>query len=235
MEALKSETPIDKLFIKSGEIEGSIRAILAKAKEAGIVVIPIPRKELDAMSETGRHQGIIALCPAFPYVEVEDILAEAKKRGEDPFVIILDGVTDPHNLGAIIRTAEAAGAHGVIIPKRRAVGITAACVRASAGAAEHMRVAKVSNLVSTIKELKDKGVWVMGAAMEGEDLFRLSKNALTGPLAIAIGGEGGGLSRLVQETCDFLASIPMKGKITSLNASVAAAVIMYEAVRIKAQ
>jgi 23S rRNA (guanosine2251-2'-O)-methyltransferase len=227
-EAVRSGRAIDKILIKSGEADGSIRAVAAKAREAGYVVVQVPKQELDNLSETKRHQGIIAVCAAHEYAEISDMLNAAKERGEDPFIIILDGVTDPHNLGAVIRTAEAAGAHGCVIPKRRSVGVTPAVVRASAGAVEHLPVARVTNLVSAIKELKDAGLWVCGASMDGGGLY---KSELTGPLAVAVGGEGSGLSRLVKESCDFTVSIPMRGRMDSLNASVAAAVIMYETAR----
>jgi 23S rRNA (guanosine2251-2'-O)-methyltransferase len=228
MEAVKNGRAIDKILLKSDDVDGSIRAVAAKARDAGYVVVQVPKQELDNLSVTKKHQGIIAVCAAHKYVEVSEILSAAKQRGEDPFIIILDGVTDPHNLGAVIRTAEAAGAHGCIIPKRRSVGITPAVVRASAGATEYLPVAKVTNLVAAIKELKDAGLWVCGASMTGQGLYTAT---LTGPLAVVVGGEGSGLGRLIEERCDFTVSIPMRGRMDSLNASVAAAVIMYEAAR----
>jgi 23S rRNA (guanosine2251-2'-O)-methyltransferase len=228
LEALRAGRTIDKLLVKAGEKEGSIRQLIAKAKAKGIVISEAPKERLDALSKTGKHQGVIAFCPAHEYAEVGDILELAKSRGEEPFIIILDGVADPRNLGAIIRSAEAAGAHGCIIPKRRSAGITELAAKASAGAVEHLPVARVNNLVHTIEELKKEKVWVCGAAMDGQSLYTAP---LEGPVALVVGGEGGGLGRLVGEKCDFTVAIPMRGKITSLNASVAAAVIMYEIAR----
>ncbi|MCL2407579.1 MAG: 23S rRNA (guanosine(2251)-2'-O)-methyltransferase RlmB [Defluviitaleaceae bacterium] len=227
-EALRGGRPIDKILVKSGDVEGSIRALAAKAKDAGILVSFVPKAEIDRLSETGRHQGIVAICAAHEYATLEGILNLAKERREDPFVIILDGVTDPHNLGAIIRSAEAAGAHGVVIPKRRSASLTAVVMRVSAGAAEHLPVARVTNISNTIKELKKNGVWVAAATMDGQIMYEAN---LTGPLALVVGGEDSGVSRLVADNCDFLVNIPMKGKIGSLNASVAAAVLMFEVLR----
>jgi len=228
MEAVKNGRAIDKILLKSGDVDGSIRAVAAKAREAGYVVVQVPKQELDNLSETKRHQGIIAVCAAHEYKEIPDMLALARERGEEPFIIILDGVTDPHNLGAVIRTAEAAGAHGCVIPKRRSVGVTPAVVRASAGAVEYLPVARVTNLVAAIKELKDAGLWVCGASVRGREGQKLYGAPMTGPIAVVIGGEGSGIGRLVEENCDFTVNIPMRGKMDSLNASVAAAVIMYE-------
>lgn len=228
LEAINHDKSIDKILFKKGEIEGTLKMILAKAKAKGIVTQEVARQKLDEISETGNHQGVIALCPAYEYCEVPDMLAAAKENGATPFLLILDGITDPYNLGAVIRTAEACGVHGIIIPKRRAVGITGVAAKASAGAAEHVRVARVNNLSRVIEDLKKDGFWVACADMDGQTMY---KSSLTGPLAIVIGGEGEGVSRLVKEKCDFTVSIPMYGKIGSLNASVAAGVLMYEAVR----
>lgn len=231
LEAINRGRSIDRLYVKSGEKEGTIRVIIAKAREAGIVISEVSREKLDAMSQTKNHQGVIAVCPAHEYAEVGDILSLAESRGEDPFVIILDNINDPHNLGAIIRSAEAAGAHGIIIPKRRSVGVTGTVAKASAGAVEHLPVARVTNISNTIEELKKHGLWVCAAEAGGRSLYEAS---LTGPLAVVIGSEGFGVSRLVTEKCDFTVSIPLYGKISSLNASVAAAVIMFEAARARA-
>ncbi|MCL2703398.1 MAG: 23S rRNA (guanosine(2251)-2'-O)-methyltransferase RlmB [Defluviitaleaceae bacterium] len=228
MEAVKHGRAIDRVLIKNGETEGSIRAVAAKAREAGYVVSQVPKQELDQLSVTGRHQGIIAICAAHEYAEIPDMLNAAKQRNEAPFIVMLDGVTDPHNLGAVIRTAEAAGAHGCVIPKRRSVGVTPAVVRASAGAVEYLPVARVTNLTAAVKELKEAGLWVCGASIDGKSLYEAQ---FSGPLAVVVGGEGSGLSRLVEENCDFTVSVPMKGRIESLNASVAAALILYEAAR----
>ncbi len=228
-EALKAGRRIDKLFIQRDLSDGSLVKIRAIAKEKGIVVSEAAKQKLDAMSHTGSHQGVIAYTAMHEYAEIDDILALAKERGEHPFIVIADEISDPHNLGSIIRTADAAGVHGVIIPKRRAVGLSAIVAKASAGALEYVPVAKVGNITATIEELKEKGLWIAGAAMEGESVY--GKVDLTGPLAIVIGSEGSGISRLVKENCDFLVSIPMKGKINSLNASVAAGVLMLEAAK----
>jgi len=228
LEALNSGRNIDKVLIKKGDIEGSLRVIIAKAREKGIVVSEVSASKLDELSDRRAHQGVVAVCPAYAYVEVGDILEKARKAGEPPSIIILDGIEDPHNLGAIIRTADAAGAHGVIIPKRRAVGVTPAAVKAAAGAIEHVPVARVTNLTNVIEELKKQNIWVFCADATGQSLYEAP---LTGAMALVIGGEGGGVSRIVRESCDFTINIPMCGKITSLNASVAAGVIMYEAVR----
>lgn len=228
LEALKSGRVVERVYVKSGEREGSIRAVLARAREAGCLVDFVEKTQLDAMSETGRHQGIVALCSAHEYAEIGDMLALAAEREEAPFIVMPDGLYDPHNLGAIIRTAEAAGAHGCVIPKRRAVGITAAVVRASAGAVAHMPVARVTNMVAAMKELKDAGLWICGASMDGQSLYDAD---LSGPVAVVIGGEDGGLGQLVSKNCDFTVRIPMRGQIGSLNASVAAGIIMMEVAR----
>ncbi len=229
LEAFRSGKTIDRLFILDGCKDGPVQTILREAKKHKDTVISFVKKErLDQLSETGKHQGVIAYAASYEYVEVEDILDRAKQKGEDPFVIILDGIEDPHNLGAIIRTANLAGAHGVIIPKHRAVGLTATVAKASAGAINYTPVAKVTNIAQTIEELKDKGLWFACADMGGETMYRLN---LKGPIGIVIGNEGSGVSRLVREKCDMIASIPMKGDIDSLNASVACGVLAFEVVR----
>ena len=228
LEALSRGRTLDKILIKKGEVEGTLKVIAAKARERGIMVQEVNRLKLDAMSQSSSHQGVIALCAAHDYAEVSDMLERAKERGEDPLILILDGITDPHNLGAIIRTADAAGAHGVIIPKNRAAGLTGIVSKAAAGALEHVLVAKVVNITRVIEELKKEGLWIAAADMRGKDMYGAS---LDGPLAIVIGGEGGGSGRLVKEKCDFLVKIPMLGKISSLNASVAAGIVLYETVR----
>ncbi|MGN0482831.1 MAG: 23S rRNA (guanosine(2251)-2'-O)-methyltransferase RlmB [Lachnospiraceae bacterium] len=232
LEALRAGKPIDKLFILDGCQDGPIRTILREAKKKNTIVNFVSKDRLDQMSETKKHQGVIAYAAAYEYAEVEDMLALAKERGEDPFLILLDDITDPHNLGAIIRTANLAGAHGVIIPKRHAVGLTATVAKTSAGALNYTPVAKVTNLNATIKELKEKGLWFVCADMGGESMYRLD---LKGPIGLVIGNEGEGVSKLVKENCDFVASIPMKGEIDSLNASVAAGVLAYEIVRQRLQ
>lgn len=228
-EALRSGRTIDKVFIASGETDRALQRLAAQAKEAGAVVVPVDRRKLDMMSTTRAHQGVIALAAAREYFTVDDILQEAADRGETPLIVICDELTDPHNLGAIIRSAECAGAHGVIIPKRRSVGLTAVVAKASAGAVEYMKVARVTNINSAIEELKEKGVWVFGTAAEGS--IPMYKADLTIPAAIVIGSEGEGMSRLVQKNCDVTVHIPMKGHINSLNASAAASILLYEAVR----
>ncbi len=228
-EALKNGRTIDKVFIASGETDRALQRLAAQAKDAGAVVVPVDRRKLDAMSITRAHQGVIALAAAREYFTIDDILEEAANRGEAPLIVICDELTDPHNLGAIIRSAECAGAHGVIIPKRRSVGLTAVVAKASAGAVEYMKVAKVTNINSAIEELKEKGVWIFGTAAEGS--IPMYKADLTIPAAIVIGSEGEGMSRLVQKNCDVTVHIPMKGNITSLNASAAASILLYEAVR----
>ena len=228
LEAFRSGKTIDRLFVLDGCQDGPVRTIVREAKKHDTIVNFVPKERLDSMSETGAHQGVIAQVAAYEYSTVEDILAKAEEKGEPPFLILLDNVEDPHNLGAIIRTANLAGAHGVIIPKRRAVGLTSTVAKTSAGAINYTPVAKVTNLVRTMEELKQKGIWFVCADMGGESMYRMN---LTGPIGLVIGNEGEGVSRLVREACDFTASIPMKGDIDSLNASVAAGVLAYEIVR----
>ncbi len=228
-EALRSGRTIDKVFIASGETDKGLQRLAAQAKEAGAVVVPVDRRRLDTMSFTHAHQGVIALVAAHEYATVDDILEVARERGEKPLLVICDELTDPHNLGAILRSAECAGAHGVIIPKRRSVGLTATVAKASAGAVEYMKVARVSNINHAIAGLKEKGVWVFGTAAEGS--IPMYQADLTGPAAIVIGNEGSGMSPLVRKNCDVTVHIPMKGSISSLNASAAATVLLYEAVR----
>ncbi len=228
-EALRAGRTIDKVFIADGDTDKGLQRLAAQAKEAGAVVVPVDRRKLDLMSTTRAHQGIIAQAAAHEYATVEEILQEAADRGEAPLIVICDELSDPHNLGAIMRTAECAGAHGVIIPKRRSVGLTATVAKASAGAVEYMKVARVTNIASTIRELKEQGVWVFGTAAEGsQPMYRAD---LTGPTAIVIGNEGVGISRLVRDLCDVMVHIPMSGRISSLNASAAASILLYEAVR----
>lgn len=229
IEALRVGRSIDKIFIAKGETDKTLGHIASKSREAGIVVVDADRRKLDSMSVTHSHQGVIALVGVNEYCSVEDILAVAEKKGEAPFVIVCDEVSDPRNLGAIIRSAECAGAHGVIIPKRRSAGLTAIVGKASAGAAEHMAIARVPNIPAVLKELKDKGLWVYGAAAGGSN--GLWGTDFTGAMALVIGSEGDGIGRLVRDNCDFIVNIPMVGKINSLNASAAASVIMYEVLR----
>ena len=228
-EALKSGRTIDKVFVAAGDTDRGLQRLAAQAKEAGAVVVPVDRRKLDQMSTTRAHQGIIALAAAHVYKTIHDILEEAASRGETPLIVICDELSDPHNLGAIMRSAECAGAHGVIIPKRRSVGLTATVAKASAGAVEYMKVARVTNINACLSELKEKGVWIYGTAAEGS--IPMYKADLTGPAAIVIGNEGDGMSQLVRKNCDVMVHIPMKGKITSLNASAAASILLYEAVR----
>ena len=228
-EALRSGRTLDKVFIASGETDRGLQRLAAEAKEAGAVVVPVDRRKLDAMSTTHAHQGVIALAAAREYFSIDDILQAAADKGEAPLIVICDELSDPHNLGAIIRSAECAGAHGVIIPKRRSVGLTATVAKASAGAVEYMKVAKVTNINAAIEELKEKGVWIFGTAAEGS--IPMYQADLTIPAAIVIGSEGDGMSRLVQKNCDVTVHIPMKGSINSLNASAAASILLYEAVR----
>ena len=232
IEAFRSGKPVDKLFMIDGCQDGPVRTIIREAKKHDTIINFVTKERLDQISETKKHQGVIAYAAAYEYSEVEDMLELAKKKGEDPFLILLDNIEDPHNLGAIIRTANLAGAHGVIIPKRRAVGLTATVAKTSAGALNYTPVAKVTNLAKTMEELKEKGLWFVCADMGGESMYRLN---LTGPIGMVIGNEGDGVSRLVKEKCDFIASIPMKGDIDSLNASVAAGVLAYEIVRQRLQ
>ena len=228
-EALRSGRTIDKVFIAAGETDRALQRLAAQAKEAGAVVVPVDRRKLDAMSTTHAHQGVIALAAAREYFTIDDLLEEAASRGQNALLVICDELSDPHNLGAIIRSAECAGAHGVIIPKRRSVGLTATVAKASAGAVEYMKVARVTNINTAIEELKEKGVWIFGTAAEGS--IPMYKADLTVPAAIVIGSEGEGMSRLVQKNCDVTVHIPMAGRITSLNASAAASILLYEAVR----
>ena len=228
-EALKSGRTIDKVFIAAGDIDKALQHLAAQAKEAGAVVVPVDRRKLDMMSTTRSHQGIIALAAAREYYSLDDLLAVAAEKGEAPLLVICDELSDPHNLGAILRTAECAGAHGVIIPKRRSVGLTATVSKASAGAVEYVKVARVTNINAAISELKEKGVWIFGTAAEGS--VPMYQADLTVPAAIVIGSEGDGMSRLVRQNCDVTVHIPMKGQINSLNASNAASILLYEAVR----
>ncbi|MEA4894878.1 MAG: 23S rRNA (guanosine(2251)-2'-O)-methyltransferase RlmB [Oscillospiraceae bacterium] len=229
IEALRAGRTIDKVFIQKGETDKTLGHIASKARDAGIVVVDADRRKLDSMSRTHAHQGVIALAAVREYCTVSDILAIAAERGEAPFIVVCDELSDPHNLGAVIRTSEAAGVHGIIIPKRRSAGLTSVVDKTSAGAAEHMAVARVANLTAAIKELKDAGIWVYGTAAEGES--PLWRTEIKGPVCIVIGSEGEGIGRLVRENCDFLISIPMRGKVSSLNASAAAAVLIYEVMR----
>lgn len=229
LELLESEKDINKIYISNGEKQGSINKIVGKAKSKGIVLVEVDKNKLDKMSQTGNHQGVIAIVPPFEYCEVDDILDEAKMRKEDAFILILDGIEDTHNLGAIIRTAETAGVHGVIIPKRRAVAVNSTVNKSSAGAVEHMKIARVNNINDTIKYLKDNGLWVIGTDGNAQKYYY--EQDLTGSVALVIGSEGYGMSRLVEENCDILVKIPMKGKITSLNASVSAGIVTYEIVK----
>lgn len=228
MEALRSGRPIDKLYILDGCHDGPVSSIRREAKKRDAIIKFVEKEFLDRMSSTGRHQGVIAVAAAYEYAEVEDILKKAEDKGEEPFIFLLDNIEDPHNLGAIIRTANLCGAHGVIIPKNRAVGLTATVARTSAGALNYTPVARVTNLARTIEELKDKGLWFVCADMDGNTMYDLD---LSGPIGLIIGAEGEGVSRLVKEKCDYIASIPMRGDIDSLNASVAAGVLAYEIVR----
>lgn len=228
LEAFRSGKCVDKLFILDGCQDGPVRTIAREARKTDTIINYVSKERLDQLSETHAHQGVIAQVAAYDYSTVDEILARAEEKGEAPFLIILDNVEDPHNLGAIIRTANLAGAHGVIIPKRRAVGLTSTVAKTSAGAINYTPVAKVTNIVRTIEELKEKGIWFVCADMGGETMYDLN---LTGPMGLVIGNEGEGVSRLVREACDFTASIPMKGDIDSLNASVAAGVLAYEIVR----
>ena len=229
IEALRAGVTIDKIFLLKGERDAALGHIASAAREKGVVVVDADRRKLDGMSRTHAHQGVIAQAAVRAYASVDDILSAARERGENPLIVVCDELSDPHNLGAVIRTADAAGAHGVIIPKRRSAGLTATVGKTSAGAVAHVPVARVPNLPALLKELKEEGVWIFGAAMDGST--PLHQADLKGPAAIVIGSEGSGLGRLVEENCDFTVSIPMFGKINSLNASAAAAVLLYEAVR----
>ena len=228
-EALRAGTPIDKVFLLKGEVDLPLRQLANQARQQGAVLAEVDRHKLDAMSRTHAHQGITAVAAVREYASVEDLLQAARDRGEPPLLVVCDELSDPHNLGAVIRTAECAGAHGVIIPKRRSAGLTAVVAKTSAGAVSHLPVARVANLPSLLKQLKKEGLWIFGAAADGP--VSLYEADLKGPAAIVIGSEGSGMSRLVAETCDVLVRIPMKGKLNSLNASAAAAILLYEAVR----
>lgn len=228
IEALKSEREIDKILIQKGEKEGSVIKIISAAKAKGIVTLEVEKSKLDELTGREKHQGVVAYVAAHEYVSVEEILEDAAAKGEPAFVLILENIQDPHNLGAIIRTAHTAGVHGIIIPKRRAVGLTGTVAKASAGALEHTKVAKVSNIAQTIKDLQQKGLWIACADMDGKVLF---EENLTGPIGIVVGSEGEGVSKLTKQTCDYVVSVPMYGKVTSLNASVAASLMVYEVVR----
>ncbi len=232
MEAFRSGKCIDKLFVLDGCQDGPVLSIKREAKKQDTLIRYVNKERLDQMSETGKHQGVIAYAAAYDYAEVEDIMQSAKDKGEDPFILLLDNIEDPHNLGAMIRTAHLAGAHGVIIPKNRAVGLTATVARTSAGALNYLPVAKVTNLAKTIEDLKKEGLWFVCADMGGTVMYDLN---LKGPIGLVIGSEGEGVGRLVKEKCDLIASIPMKGQIDSLNASVAAGVLAYEIVRQRLQ
>ena len=229
IEALRAERSIDKIYINKGDVDKTLGHIASKARDAGIVVVECDRRKLDFMSVTKAHQGVIAICAVRDYCSIDEILSLAEERGEDPFVIVCDEISDPHNLGAIIRSAECAGAHGLVIPKHRSAGLTAIVDKASAGAAEHARIARVANIPAALKELKERGLWVYGTAADGaNDLWHTD---FSGPVALVIGSEGDGMGRLVREGCDFIVSLPMKGQISSLNASNAAAITMYEILR----
>lgn len=229
IEALRTQTNIDKIYIQRGETDKTLGHIASKARAAGIVVVEADRRKLDGMSRTHAHQGVIALATVREYVSLEDILADAAAKGEQPLLVVCDEISDPHNLGAIIRTAYCAGAHGVIIPKRRSAGLTSIVAKTSAGAVSHMKVARVPNIPALLKDLKKQGIWVFGTAADGTT--GLYQADLKGPAAIVIGSEGDGMTRLAAENCDFLVSIPMKGDLNSLNASASAAILLYEAVR----
>jgi len=229
LELLESGKDINKIFIEKGEKHGSINKIIGKAKDRKVIIVEVDRNKLNQMAQTENHQGVIAVVPPYDYCEVSDILEEAKERQEKPFILILDGIEDPHNLGAIIRTAETAGVHGIIIPKRRACGVNSTVYKVASGAVEHMKIARVNNINDEIKYLKENDVWVYGTAIEATKYYY--EEDLKGACAIIIGNEGEGMSRLVRENCDVLLKIPMKGKITSLNASVSAGIVVYEALK----
>ena len=229
LELLESGKDINKIYITRGEKHGSINKIIAKAKERKIVIVEKDKRQMQEIAQTENYQGVIAIVPPFSYCEIEDILEEANRRKEDAFVIILDGIEDPHNLGSIIRTAETAGVHGIIIPKRRAASVNSTVNKASAGAVEHMKIARVNNISESIQKLKDAGLWICGTDVRTENYYY--NQDLTGPLGIVIGNEGNGMSEKVRKNCDFLVKIPMKGKVTSLNASVSGGIVIYEAVK----
>ena len=228
LEALRAGKPIDKLYVLDGCPDGPVRTIIREAKKGDTIINYVKKQRLDQLSETGHHQGVIAMAASYEYATVEDILEKAREKGEAPFIFVLDNIEDPHNLGAMIRTANLAGAHGVIIPKRRAVGLTPTVARTSAGAINYTPVAKVTNLKQTMEQLKKEGMWFVCADMDGTPYYQMN---LKGPMGLVIGNEGEGVSRLIKETCDFVASIPMKGDIDSLNASVAAGVLAFEIAR----
>lgn len=228
LEALRAGQPIDKLYVLDGCPDGPVRTIIREAKKGDTIINYVKKERLDQLSETGHHQGVIAMAASYEYATVEDILEKAREKGEAPFIFVLDNIEDPHNLGAMIRTANLAGAHGVIIPKRRAVGLTPTVARTSAGAINYTPVAKVTNLKQTMEQLKKEGMWFVCADMDGTPYYQMD---LKGPMGLVIGNEGEGVSRLIKETCDFVASIPMKGDIDSLNASVAAGVLAFEIAR----
>lgn len=229
IELLESGKDINKIFITKGEKHGSIHKIIAMAKESRVIIVEKERKQMEEMAQTQNFQGVIAMVPPFEYCEVEDILQEAKEREEEPFILILDGIEDPHNLGSMIRTAETAGVHGIIIPKRRAAMVNSTVNKVSAGAVQHMKVARVTNISDTIEELKKEGVWICGTDINTSTYYY--DQDLTGPIGIVIGNEGNGISQKVKKNCDFLVKIPMKGKVTSLNASVSTGIIVYEVVK----
>lgn len=229
LEILKSDTEIEKLYVLNGDLKGSIKKITGIAKDRGIVIQHVDKNKLESLSDGNAHQGVVAVISEYDYKEIEDMISLAGERGEDPFIVVLDEIEDPHNLGAIIRSAECAGVHGIVIPKRRSASVNSTVYKSSAGAIEHMMVSKVTNISSAIEDLKEKGLWIYGADMEGEDYH--FDTSLKGSIGLVVGNEGKGISRLVKEKCDVLVKIPMKGKISSLNASNAASILMYEVVR----
>ena len=229
IELLESKKDINKIFVTKGERHGSINKILAMAKERNVIIVEKDKKQMEQMAQTPNHQGVIAIVPPFEYCEIEDILENAKIKNEDPFVLILDGIEDPHNLGSIIRTAETAGVHGIIIPKRRAASVNSTVSKVSAGAVEHIKIARVTNISDSIQKLKDNGLWICGTDIDAKNYYY--DQDLKGPLGIVIGSEGQGMSEKVKKNCDFLVKIPMKGKVTSLNASVSTGIVVYEAVK----
>ncbi len=229
IELLESKKDINKIFVTKGEKHGSINKILAMARERNVIIVEKDKRQMEQMAQTPNYQGVIAIVPPFEYCEIEDILDDAKNKNEDPFVLILDGIEDPHNLGSIIRTAETAGVHGVIIPKRRAASVNSTVSKVSAGAVEHMKIARVTNISDSIQKLKDNGLWICGTDIDAKNYYY--NQDLKGPLGIVIGNEGQGMSEKVKKNCDFLVKIPMKGKVTSLNASVSTGIVVYEAVK----
>ena len=229
IELLESKKDINKIFVTKGEKHGSINKILAMARERNVIIVEKDKRQMEQMAQTPNYQGVIAIVPPFEYCEIEDILEDAKNKNEDPFVLILDGIEDPHNLGSIIRTAETAGIHGVIIPKRRAASVNSTVSKVSAGAVEHMKIARVTNISDSIEKLKEAGLWICGTDIDAKNYYY--NQDLKGPLGIVIGNEGQGMSEKVKKNCDFLVKIPMKGKVTSLNASVSTGIVVYEAVK----